>query len=71
KETAPVILLETPYRMKPLAKDLEMILKSNKRIIFAYKLTQPEELIIKTTVGELVSKIKDLPKGEFVIIVLP
>ena len=68
KEKLPVIIMETPYRMKPLLKDIQSICESDKRIVFAYKLTQPEELIIKSTISDVINKTKDLKKGEFVII---
>ena len=67
-ETIPIVLLDTPYRMKPLLNDIVLVLGSEKKMIFAYKLTQIEEMIIKSTAGDVKSKCNDLPKGEFVIV---
>lgn len=70
-EKIPIVLLETPYRRKPLFKDILSVCGSHKKIIFAYKLTQPEELILKTTISDLINKTEELKKGEFVLIILP
>jgi len=68
QEKIPCIILETPYRMKQILNDINDICGKNKQILFAYKLTQPEELIIKSTISDVITKTKDLKKGEFVIL---
>jgi len=70
KITIPIIILETPYRRKVLLHDLQTICGAQKKIVFAYKLTMPDELIIKSTVEDVIKRTNDLQKGEFVIILL-
>jgi 16S rRNA (cytidine1402-2'-O)-methyltransferase len=70
-EQQPIIFLETPYRMRPLLNDIEKVCGKNKNLIFAYKLTQPEEFIIKSNIVDIIQKTQNLRKGEFVIILLP
>ena len=70
-EKIPIILLETPYRMKPFLKDIFFICGAEKKIVFAYKLTHPEEMIIKSTVSDILKQTENLKKGEFVVILLP
>ena len=62
-----IILLETPYRLKQLLKDLSKILGENKNAIIAYKLTMLEEKFFFGTLKELYET--DIPKGEFVLII--
>lgn len=62
-----IVLLETPYRLKQLLKDLSKILGEKKNAIIAYKLTMPEEKFIFGTLKELSEM--DIPKGEFVLII--
>ena len=70
-EKLPIVILETPYRMKAILKDIHNTFGNNKQIVFAYKLTQPNELIIKSTISDIITKTANLPKGEFVIVLLP
>ncbi len=62
------VFLETPYRLAKLLKDMAKMLGNNRRIIIAYKLTQPQEKFFVGTLEEVMIMTKDLPKGEFVII---
>ena len=71
KENIPIIILETPYRMKQLLSDIHDKCGEKKRIIFAYKLTQPEEMILKDTIFEIIKKTVDIKKGEFIVVLLP
>jgi len=68
-EKIPIVILDTPYRRNMLLNDIVTILGNQKQIVFAYKLTQPEELIIKSTAQTILKKTSTLPKGEFVIII--
>ena len=70
-EKIPIIILDTPYRMKPLLKDIKAICGNQKKIVFTYKLTQPEEFIIKSNITDVIAKTENLKKGEFVVIMLP
>ncbi|MCL2063438.1 MAG: SAM-dependent methyltransferase [Candidatus Cloacimonetes bacterium] len=71
KEKIPLVILETPYRMKQLLKDIYDICGSNKRLVFTYKLTQADEMIIKSNITEVIKRTENLNKGEFLIILLP
>ena len=70
-ERIPIVFLEAPYRMKQVLKDIYDICGKDKRIVFCYKLTQPEETIIKATIKEVLDKIAAFKKGEFAVVLLP
>ena len=70
KEKIPIVFLETPYRKKQVLNDISIVYGKNKIIVFAYKLTQPEEIVIKDTVFNVIEQTKDFKKGEFVIVIL-
>ena len=63
-----VILLETPYRLKPILRDMIKVLGSQRQAVIAYKLTQPQEKIFWGDLKELSQMTEELPKGEFVFI---
>jgi len=63
-----LILLEAPYRLKQLIRDLIRGLSDKREAIIAYKMTYPEEKIIWGNLKELQIITQDLPKGEFVFI---
>ena len=69
-EKLPVIILETPYRRKAFLKDIHDILGPKKNMVFAYKLTQPEEFILKASISEIIKQTESLKKGEFVVVLL-
>lgn len=63
-----LILLEAPYRLKQLMRDLLKTLSDKREAIIAYKLTYPEEKLFWGTLKELQIMTQNLPKGEFVFI---
>ena len=63
-----VILLETPYRLKPILRDMIRVLGQQRQALIAYKLTQPQEKIFWGNLTELSQMTEELPKGEFVFI---
>lgn len=63
-----LIFLETPYRLKALLSDIAAVLGKKRKGIIAYKLTQPEERVLKGTIDELIYEAQSFPKGEFVFI---
>ncbi|MBN1326520.1 MAG: 16S rRNA (cytidine(1402)-2'-O)-methyltransferase [Candidatus Cloacimonetes bacterium] len=63
-----LVLLETPYRLNQLLTDLQSVMGKSRNVILAYRLTFPEERIIRKNLGELIKKASSLPKGEFVLI---
>ncbi len=64
-----LVLLDTPYRLQALLEDIKMFFSPDREIILGYKLTMPEEKVITFRIKEYQQAIKDLPKGEFVIII--
>jgi 16S rRNA (cytidine1402-2'-O)-methyltransferase len=70
-ERVPVVLLETPYRMKVLLRDIQINCGDCRNIVFAYKLTYPDEFIIRDTISKVIQVTADLKKGEFAIVLLP
>ena len=67
-ENFDIILLETPYRLKQLLRDMVKILGEKRKAVLAYKLTLPEEKFFHGNLKELTIMTEDLPKGEFVLI---
>jgi len=63
-----IIFLEAPYRLKFLLKDMIKVLGRRRRIILAYRLTYPEEKILRGTLAEISRWTQNLSKGEFVLI---
>ncbi len=62
------VFLDTPYRLKPVLRDMINVLGRERQGIIAYKLTQPEEQYFWGQLHELEKMTEALPKGEFVII---
>lgn len=67
----PVILLDTPYRLKQLLEDTARVLGRVRRATLAYRLTMREEALFRGSLAELIRKTQNLPKGEFVLIIEP
>lgn len=63
-----IVLLDTPYRLKPLLRDMALILGPKRQVTLSYKLTMPEEKILWGTLEEMQLMAEGLPKGEFVLI---
>lgn len=63
-----MVFLETPYRMNQLLRDMNRVLGSGRKGLIGYKLTTPDEKILTGNLAELVIMTKDLPKGEFVLV---
>ena len=69
-EQRTTVLMDTPYRLVPLLRDIADVLGKSRRICIAFNLTMPDEQVFRGTASDLymlVSK-KDL-KGEFVVVV--
>jgi 16S rRNA (cytidine1402-2'-O)-methyltransferase len=68
-ERRTIVVMETPYRLVPLLRDLAAVF-SQRRICIAYNLTLPDEQIFHGTASALY---KDLSaremKGEFVVVI--
>ena len=63
----PIILMDTPYRMGKLLKEISISFGSNRLISLAVDLTMPSESLLHGPVGEVSKKMKDR-KGEFILI---
>ena len=63
-----LIILETPYRLNPLLKDLNKIFNNNTRSVLAMNLTQENEDFFRGTLAEMQKHFSLNPfKGEFVL----
>lgn len=70
KEKRTIVLMDTPYRLIPLLKDLKDIYKDSRRLCLAYNLTMGDEQIFYGTAIELYKNISEKKlKGEYVIII--
>jgi 16S rRNA (cytidine1402-2'-O)-methyltransferase len=63
-----VILLETPYRLQQLLRDMNGILGGYREIVLAYSLTLPSEEIFTGTLAEACRQAASFPKAPFVVI---
>lgn len=65
-----LVILEAPYRLRPLLTDLCVELGAERRAVVACNLTTAEEQVERGTLGELTAHFeKSRFKGEFVIVV--
>ena len=63
-----LIILETPYRLNALLKDLNKIFNTNTRSVLAMNLTQENEDFFRGTLAEMQKHFSLNPfKGEFVL----
>lgn len=67
------IIMETPYRLLTLLKDLVLILQKQRKIALAWQLTYPDEEVIRGFAKEVYTQVQDRgwKKGEFVVVVGP
>jgi 16S rRNA (cytidine1402-2'-O)-methyltransferase len=65
-----IVILDTPYRIKTLLKDVSLIFEKNINVCLAYQLTMNDEEFFRGTIESVrqISEKKNL-KGEFVLIV--
>jgi len=70
QERRTIVLMDTPYRLIPLLKDLAEVLGGGRRVCVALDLTLPSEQIFHGTAVELERQFSARErKGEFVIII--
>jgi 16S rRNA (cytidine1402-2'-O)-methyltransferase len=70
RELRTIILMDTPYRLVPLMKDISEVFGSTRRVCVAFDLTMPDEEIFHGTAPQLAIKFeKEGRKGEFVIVI--
>ena len=70
QERRTIVLMDTPYRLVPLLRDLAETFAETRRVCIAFDLTLPDEQMFYGTATELYKKFsaKEI-KGEFVIVV--
>jgi 16S rRNA (cytidine1402-2'-O)-methyltransferase len=70
QERRTMILMDTPYRLGALLKDVAEVLGPDRRVCVAFNLTMADETIFRGTAGELSAAVaKKNIKGEFVLVV--
>lgn len=64
-----IVLLDTPYRLKSLLRDIEKVFGRNKFVVVAYNLTLENEKVFRKPIHEMlkIAEEKNL-KGEFVLL---
>ncbi|MBP1653545.1 MAG: Uroporphyrin-III C/tetrapyrrole (Corrin/Porphyrin) methyltransferase [Bacteroidetes bacterium] len=69
-ERRTIVLMDTPYRLVPLLRDLANTFQDTRRICVAFNLTMPDERKFYGTANELYRRLGSTElKGEFVIVV--
>jgi 16S rRNA (cytidine1402-2'-O)-methyltransferase len=70
REPRTVVLMDTPYRLMGLLRDLASAFGEGRRICLAYNLTLPDEQIFRGTAPRILSDLggREL-KGEFVVVI--
>lgn len=64
------VLMDTPYRLVPLMRDIADIVGNSRRVCIAVNLTMPDEQVLRGTACELYEVVaRQNLKGEFVIVV--
>jgi 16S rRNA (cytidine1402-2'-O)-methyltransferase len=70
RELRAIILMDTPYRLVPLMKDIAEVFGDSRRVCVSFDLTMADEEIFHGTAPQLASKFeKEERKGEFVIVI--
>lgn len=70
RERRTIVLMDTPYRLLALLKDISDVFGSSRRLCVAFDLTLPDEEIFHGTAPHLVEKLTKLDKkGEFVVVI--
>jgi len=70
KESRTIVLMDTPYRLIALLRDIADVLGPARRISVAFDLTMPTEEIFRGTAQSLLQRFsKDERKSEFVIVI--
>ena len=64
-----LILMDTPYRLLALVKDLESSSLKKRRMLIAADLNQSTEILLRGQITDLQNKIASLGKREFVIVI--
>ena len=66
-ETAPIVLMDTPYRLTKLLEEVITVFGKNQDILLACDLTQKKEAIYRGRIGEILPSVTG-QKREFILI---
>jgi 16S rRNA (cytidine1402-2'-O)-methyltransferase len=70
RETRTIVLMDAPYRLVQLVRDIAAVIGPSRRICVAFDLTLPSEQIFRGTAPELYKQFaKEERKGEFVLMI--
>lgn len=70
RESRTIVLMDTPYRLSALLRDLASAFGGGRRVCLAYNLTMPDEEIFRGTAKDLYERISGRGlKGEFVVVI--
>ena len=70
QERRTIVVMDTPYRLVPLLRDLAETFRATRRMCIAFNLTMPDEEMFYGTAIELHAKFAAKEKkGEFVIVI--
>lgn len=70
RERRTIVIMDTPYRLLSLLKDISEVFGSSRRLCVAFDLTLPDEEIFHGTAPQLFEKLTKLEKkGEFVVVI--
>ncbi len=69
KEERTIVLMDTPYRLVQLVRDVAEVMGPARKVCVAFDLTLPTEEIVHGNAGELYQRfLKEGKKGEFVLV---
>jgi 16S rRNA (cytidine1402-2'-O)-methyltransferase len=70
QEKRTVVLMDTPYRLLPLLKDVAELAGASRRVCVAFNLTLPDEEIYRGTAADVHRQVSARQKkGEFVLVI--
>lgn len=70
RELRTTVIMEAPYRLVPLMRDLADVFGATRRVCVAFDLTLPDEEIFRGTAPDLYRRFaREERKGEFVVII--
>ena len=70
REQRTIALMEAPYRLVQVMRDIADVLGQGRQVCVAFDLTLPTEKIFRGTAGELLARFQESGlKGEFVIVI--
>lgn len=70
QEKKTIVLMDAPYRLLPLMRDLAQAFGTSRRVCVAYNLTLQDEQVFHGTAVQLAHMLAEKPlKGEFVIVI--